>query len=246
MTVCSKSPFPAAQSRFVRVLKRTVERLGLWTMDLKLLREATRPEHEATESVVPLMAADLSRETYVAVLQRFSTVVSAWDACAEKNAPEPLQALVAARRRSASIAEDLQFFDVVTKQEAPSPALQEDMRQLMLDGTAVDASRFLGAMYVVEGSTLGGRYIAAHVEARFGLTPGQGDRYFRGYGDQTMPMWREFQQALVAVPDGESDRVIAAAREMFGVFQRVLGSTHLANMVQTQPESIAPAAGTAS
>ena len=80
-------------------------------------------------------------------------------------------------------------------------------------------SRILGAMYVLEGSTLGGRYIASHVGNVLGLVPGRGDRFFRGYEERTIPMWREFQQVLLAVPEEQGDAVIEAAKGMFGIFQ---------------------------
>ena len=73
-------------------------------------------------------------------------------------------------------------------------------------------------MYVVEGSTLGGQYIAKHVERRFGFRGGSGNAYFRGYGERTGSMWRSFKDDLIALPEEDTDRVIAAARAMFGVF----------------------------
>lgn len=190
-------------------------------MDLKLLRDATRPEHEATEAVVPLTKPDLTREEYVAVLQRFHTVVATWDSFATAHAPVTLAELVGARRRAAALESDLAFFGQSTVPGVISTHLLQQMRDLT-EADSGNPSRFLGAMYVLEGSTLGGRYIAAHVEAVLGLKPGEGDRFFRGYGERTMPMWREFQQVLLAIPDAESDAVIDAARRMFALFQQTL------------------------
>ena len=79
-------------------------------------------------------------------------------------------------------------------------------------------SIFLGRMYVMEGSTLGGQYIARHVEETLGIRPGEGNSYFRGYGDATGERWREFREVLKALPDTETDTVIASAREMFAIF----------------------------
>ena len=77
----------------------------------------------------------------------------------------------------------------------------------------------LGAMYVIEGSTLGGQLIGRHVERVLGLTAGQGNAYFRGHNERTGQLWKEFCDALrTKVPDRETDTVIAAAKTMFGVF----------------------------
>ena len=191
-------------------------------MDLKLLREATRPEHEATEAAVPLTGAELTRSAYVSVLQRFHGVVCAWDSVAAAEVPAALAELLAQRGRCGSIKADLRFFDAETERNPPDTLLQQMRDLLNANGRGEQeerTSRFLGAMYVLEGSTLGGQYIAHHVETALQLKPGEGDRFFRGYGKDTMPKWREFQQALAAIPDEQSDLVIATAKGMFGIFR---------------------------
>jgi heme oxygenase (biliverdin-IX-beta and delta-forming) len=74
-------------------------------------------------------------------------------------------------------------------------------------------------MYVMEGSTLGGQYIARHVEKTLHFTPGQGNAYFRGYSERTGELWREFKSLLTALPETDSDTVIASAKATFAVFR---------------------------
>lgn len=112
------------------------------------------------------------------------------------------------RQRSHFLKTDLRFF-------------QEHLTSLqyVFSGTSLPSkAAFLGAMYVIEGSALGGQYIARHVELALGLVPGHGDAYFIGYGDRTGPMWREFQSTLEEVSDKDGDAVISAAKKMFSVF----------------------------
>ena len=189
-------------------------------MDLKLLRDATRPEHEATEGTVPLMHAELTRQEYVAVLQRFYDVILAWETVAASEAPPEYRDLVRQRGRGESLRTDLEFFGAAFPGEAPR-SLKQQMFELIGKkdrGAEEWSSRFLGLMYVVEGSTLGGQYIASHVESALHLQPGQGDQFFRGYGTATVPKWREFQQVLIGIPESQSDQTIAAAKGMFRVF----------------------------
>ncbi len=87
----------------------------------------------------------------------------------------------------------------------------------------------LGSMYVLEGSTLGGQYIARTVEQNLGLAPGEGDAYFRGYGDQTMVKWAEFRQVLETIPEEHSAIAIDAARVTFEFVQNILRSCPAAN-----------------
>jgi heme oxygenase len=177
-------------------------------MDLQQLRRETLPDHNAVEQSVPLMDEELDVDTYVSYLLRLHGIIAAWEEWAAANAPAWIQPLLAVRRRGQLLMLDLMWFGVDTSGEA-RPTLPE-MR---------DTASLLGAMYVVEGSTLGGQLIARHVELVLGLTAGQGNAYFRGHNERTGQLWKEFCDALrTKVPDGETDAVIAAAKAMFGIF----------------------------
>ena len=184
-------------------------------MDTLRLRQATAADHAGTEDSVPLMSPTLTREQYVDALRRFYRIIRAWDAWADAHAPEDLRAMVAERRRASLLADDL-----LTMGEAAAPA-EDDVPHARMEATAVPGDPravFLGRMYVMEGSTLGGQLLARHVEQQLGLEPGRGDSYFAGYGDHTGRRWREFKALLEALPDTDTDTVIASARNMFNLF----------------------------
>jgi len=50
----------------------------------------------------------------------------------------------------------------------------------------------LGILYVVEGSTLGGRFILKNIMTVPGLDKDQGISYFKGYGEKTGSYWKSF------------------------------------------------------
>ena len=54
----------------------------------------------------------------------------------------------------------------------------------------------LGIFYVVEGSTLGGRFILKNLETIKGLDQGNGVAYFTGYGNKTGSQWKSFLNFL--------------------------------------------------
>ena len=54
----------------------------------------------------------------------------------------------------------------------------------------------LGIMYVVEGSTLGGRFILKNITTVPGLERGKGTLYFNGYGEKTGSYWKSFLNFL--------------------------------------------------
>jgi heme oxygenase len=72
----------------------------------------------------------------------------------------------------------------------------------------------LGALYVLEGSTLGGQVIARQLE-KVGL--GEARRYFTAYGALTGPRWQATCRLLAAgaTPENE-DELVASAQRTFG------------------------------
>lgn len=54
----------------------------------------------------------------------------------------------------------------------------------------------LGILYVVEGSTLGGRFILKNVSANPQLSGNGGVSYFNGYGEKTGSYWKSFLKML--------------------------------------------------
>jgi heme oxygenase (biliverdin-IX-beta and delta-forming) len=177
-------------------------------MDLEQLRRETFPDHNAVEQSVPLMDDDLELDTYVSCLLKLHGMIAAWEELAPANAPAWIQPLLADRLRGQLLMLDLTWFGVDASAEA-RPALPE----------MTDTASLLGAMYVMEGSTLGGQLIARHVELVLGLTAGEGNAYFRGHNERTGQLWKEFCDVLrTKVSYSETDAVIAAAKAMFGVF----------------------------
>jgi heme oxygenase (biliverdin-IX-beta and delta-forming) len=59
-----------------------------------------------------------------------------------------------------------------------------------------DFSHALGALYVLEGSTLGSQFILRHLTNLLGDKIGAANSFFRGHGEQTIVRWKEFQGSL--------------------------------------------------
>ncbi|MDW5265137.1 MULTISPECIES: biliverdin-producing heme oxygenase [Acidobacteriaceae] len=175
---------------------------------MQILRQETEVDHRKVEGTVPLMHQGLNVAEYVQCLQRIYGVVVAWEERAAEIAPEWLQPAVRARRRRPLLELDLAWFGVVEKDDR-RPALPE----------MNDLPGLFGTMYVMEGSTLGGQFIARHVETALHLSEGQGSSYFRGRGSQTGPLWKEFCEMLkLRIPDEQTDAVVASAKAMFSTF----------------------------
>jgi heme oxygenase (biliverdin-IX-beta and delta-forming) len=73
----------------------------------------------------------------------------------------------------------------------------------------------LGALYVMEGSTLGGKVITKLLK-QSSIWPIGGIRYFDPYGSDAGTMWKRFKLHLDSIDDPQQqDRIIASARTAF-------------------------------
>jgi heme oxygenase (biliverdin-IX-beta and delta-forming) len=177
-------------------------------LDIRRLRQETEIDHQAVEDAVPLMQEGLNTEQYVQCLQRIYGVVAAWEDQAAEIAPYWFRPILTARQRKPLLELDLAWFGV-TKHDDKRPTLPE----------MSDLASLFGTMYVMEGSTLGGQFIARHVETALHLTEGRGNSYFRGHGNQTGLMWKEFCEMLkLRIPDEQTEAVVASAKAMFSTF----------------------------
>ncbi|QOG01334.1 biliverdin-producing heme oxygenase [Flavobacterium sp. MDT1-60] len=70
-----------------------------------------------------------------------------------------------------------------------------------------------GILYVVEGSSLGGRFILKNIESIQGLNEGKGVSYFSGYGNKTGSYWKTFLNVLTAYEEENNceEEIIAGA-----------------------------------
>jgi heme oxygenase (biliverdin-IX-beta and delta-forming) len=76
----------------------------------------------------------------------------------------------------------------------------------------------LGALYVMEGSTLGGKIISKMMKAQ--LNQAAGMTFFEGYGNATDAMWQTFRAVLdQPLSQIEKETVVQAADETFIKFR---------------------------
>ncbi|MBS0276544.1 MAG: biliverdin-producing heme oxygenase, partial [Proteobacteria bacterium] len=82
----------------------------------------------------------------------------------------------------------------------------------------------LGALYVLEGATLGGQIILRHLQPVLGISATCGGRFYASYGAQTSAMWRSYLAVLEkegARPQ-MADAIEHGAVETFRAFERRL------------------------
>jgi len=156
---------------------------------LAALREATAPAHDAIDRQLQL-GADLPLDRYVRILQGFECFLSAWEPAVAAVLTPASREWFSGRSRLAFVRQDLAVL-APGASPGPAPALP----------ALPNRSAAFGAMYVLEGSALGGQVIARRVAERFGFDGQRGAAYFHGFGDRTGALWREFRERLEAEVD---------------------------------------------
>ncbi|GAB2784538.1 heme oxygenase [Hymenobacter luteus] len=164
---------------------------------LHRLRQETQPYHAALEQSAfnrALMAGTITSDVTTHFLSRLYGFLRPYEAALRAHA-FPAEWEVAARCRAHLIEQDL-------AQAAGLPQCP-DMPPLRT------RAQLLGALYVVEGSTLGGQIITRQL-ARAGITA---RTYFTGYAEQTGARWKSFCGLLsaAALHPADQDQVVQSA-----------------------------------
>jgi heme oxygenase len=92
-----------------------------------------------------------------------------------------------------------------------------------LPGISTDAQAF-GCLYVMEGSTLGGKIIYNILKKQLGIDKLTGASFFYGYGPATGEKWKAFGSGMEAFAreTGTGEQIIAAADDTFSKFEQWL------------------------
>ena len=163
------------------------------------LREATAADHARLEVLSDIPARLKSRRKRTAVVAGFLRLHREVEAALEAWLEDVPGLEFADRRRSALIAVELATLGGTAHPDAPWP---------FVVGSRAEA---LGAFYVLEGSTLGGRVIRRELEAAGADFTGLG--FLDVHGDRTGERWRAFLAVLAAHAtdaDAEADMIRGA------------------------------------
>ncbi|MVW77770.1 hypothetical protein GOQ28_02410 [Bordetella sp. 02P26C-1] len=181
------------------------------------LRAATRAEHDDIENRMNLARDDYTREEYGQLLQRYHAFYEVFEAFLSERARASSRVAdfyYRDRRKVPWLESDLHALGL-PRGSLRDAALADDLREQFADD-----ARLLGALYVVEGSMLGGAVLAKQFKRRFELTAQSGLQFFTGYGADTKARWMDLQQLLSQYDDDARARseAIEGARRMFQLF----------------------------
>jgi len=176
------------------------------------LRKQTAPSHQKLEDN-PLSKAILTANVSVADYQQYLSALYGVTAGCEATLFPAIEGIIwdlKSRYRSQLIVSDLLATGFSELQIAALPVYH------FAWSSAADA---MGAMYVLEGSTLGGRVLYKHIHKTLGFDASNGASYFWGYGDQTGSMWKSFISSFTqfAMETGQGAEIINSATHTFTI-----------------------------
>lgn len=175
--------------------------------NIEQLRSITQTEHESLEAVpalARLLSPELQVREYRDVLVRFAGVITPLQRTISAYEDDPIST---GRDHAAALTADLMALEPMIGR-TPSIPLRDDLPAL--DTFAARA----GAIYVMEGSTLGGTLISRALTQSLGQEHQCATRYFSGYRADTGRHWRQFCAKLNA----QKLTIDAAAEAACGVF----------------------------
>lgn len=177
---------------------------------LQRLKLETHQWHVALESRVDIQRRIQQRDSYRELLAAFYGFYA------------PLE-----QRLSAAAVNDEIGLDF--SERTKFPWLTNDLQALGADPSSTpqcndlpqlsDGAAALGCLYVLEGATLGGRYVTKMLQP-LGITASAGGAFFHSYGEATRQKWAEFQAAVVefSTTEKRAERVVATAVATFQCF----------------------------
>ena len=181
-------------------------------MILERLRAETKEGHQTLEkAIIPRIKNARNTEDYIRLLEIFYGYFKPVEEMIAQhinnnNLPDHAQ-----RRKSGAILEDIRK----SGGDIAHMRVSDDIPQINNDYQA------MGAMYVLEGSTLGGQVISNMLKQNLQLKDTSTISFFSGYGKDTGTMWAAFTEKLdnYTSDPQKQDEIAAAANETFSKFK---------------------------
>lgn len=161
------------------------------------LRTHTRAAHTRAEQSLGIMTPGTTIEQVCDLLLRWLGFHRAWEPIATAHFESSFWQ---GREKCPAIERDLADLGVATE----PPGFDIESLELHRPGAMI------GTLYVTEGATLGGQYIAKHLQSQLDLR--QGLTFLRVYEPQTMMRWSQTQALIDASRACPADATAAACR----------------------------------
>jgi heme oxygenase len=195
------------------------------------LKNAIQEQHarmEAIPFIVALSSGQLPLESYIAQLRAMAAIHGTLEHELSLITSDEIRTLLLDKpSRMVHLRKDLSIFD---------PLLIPDIAAV-LDHTRKITERIrryrveqptdlLGILYVLQGNTLGNAVHLPDILKIFGSQTSGAAHYYAGYGLKTAKYWKEFREAMNAIPLDQDDckHIIQVALDFFGQLEALFSA----------------------
>ena len=178
----------------------------------ELLKLTTKSNHQQLEKLLVLrLRLITTKEEYINLLQLFYSFFGGLEERINLYLLPHQPGYQPQRRTTLSIAEDIITLGGSVNEKAKGGDLPEIENYLQA----------LGALYVIEGSTLGGKIIVKMLQRQLNIENNQGLSFFSGYGEETESRWASFKELLnnQSMRTTDTGMVVFAANDTFAKFK---------------------------
>ncbi|HEY0676730.1 MAG TPA: biliverdin-producing heme oxygenase [Chitinophagaceae bacterium] len=175
------------------------------------LKEATNESHAALEKlVIAKIRQTNSSDRYLHLLEMFYGFYKPVEEQIDSHIDRAHFTDYSQRRKSEALLQDMHNLEAGSRL-----MLCQDLPSIS------DSVSCLGALYVLEGSTLGGSVISKLLKKELGDEAPEFFLFFNCYGDSARDMWYEFKEKLNSYTTNEAAhlKMIEAANETFVKFK---------------------------
>ncbi|MBE9585570.1 biliverdin-producing heme oxygenase [Mucilaginibacter sp. JRF] len=175
------------------------------------LKDETKTYHYETEvALIGRIKAIKDKQDYADLLKMFYGYFGGLEKHIDAAIDTTLMDDYHQRRKTSAIADDLQALD------APVPTVAGADNLPVIENHL----QALGALYVIEGSTLGGKIISKMIGQKLDASNGEALTFFNSYGEDTVNMWNSFKQKMDAQAKTEAEQaaVVETANSTFKHF----------------------------
>jgi len=190
------------------------------------LKQATAALHTLAESAMPSLDELAQLDVYTRCLSDMHKFYGAWEPTIWRTAGVSEAVPDGdARRKLPLLDSDLRALG--------QPADDDESSEVASSAAVANTGEALGALYVLEGATLGGRVILRHIAEPLGLSLDAGLAFFHGYGACTGQMWTAFGRSLQRWADdgGDQEAAVVGATNCFTAFEAWIRSRKSAPVI---------------
>lgn len=178
---------------------------------MEQLKSETKEAHQLLEKLlIPYIKRTNTTEAYTRLLKMFYGYMKPVEDLIDEYVAKEKIPFYNNRRKAQSLLHDLEYWAHIDQ-----PPLADDLPEI------TNHYQALGAMYVFEGSTLGGTIINKILMENLNKHCSEGFSFYNGYGDRTREMWALFTEAVNTThPDAtERQEIVMAANDTFTKFK---------------------------